>query len=626
MTKSSPSHLGLRRRLCTSALAGLLGAAFLLGACAALTPDAHAAESVVEWYLRVKRTNAAQKRLMFLGTPSGVRDAEVVKGDGWLRLARNKTPIWDAGQGSRIESVERIEGGSTLVSDSAGRRVVMLAADGSVRWQVDAQAIPEIRHPVHAHALAADGPVLVTDGESKQVLLVRKAEGGGWAIEWSYSAADDAEFRGPTSARVLPSGNALITDTAQGRVLEVDSSKALVWSTDTQVTSAPRDAQRLSDGRTLVVDEAGNRVLILKKGSGQDVDWRYPLGDGTTTGEEQLKSPVAAEWLSDKSLLVADAGNGRIIRVSAEGYVERAPSDSAESQELAIDAGAGARDTGTGTVAVSSDRRRVFVYSYVGSGTFETEALDLIPYNDQAKYVTQVLSPQSRPKTADIKVSYRIDDGTWKTATPNVFEIEGDVRAEKMTFRVEMSTQDTRFSPELKDLKATFYLQKPSVLWKEKKKPPAQETPPPSTSPTQTPTTRPTNTNTQQGTGTGTGTGTAGSGAGAGSSGGSGSGSSAPSVSSMEGAPIATVATNVTAEQAEALLSGWVMDETGGVIGSKQSRIGDDGISVNLEGLVAALTMIAMAYSSGLSSPKLAAFALLATRPVREMVTRSTDG
>jgi outer membrane protein assembly factor BamB len=137
------------------------------------------------------------------------------------------------------------------------------------------------------------------------------------------------------------SGNLLIADQYNNRVIEVTREGAIVWSfgdgsnvPGPSSVVAPNDVERLPDGRTLIAGTGGppgmdftcpaagcpdNRVLIVDDDSGAIV-WQYGADHGTAgIGPDQLDLPVAAVLVptqGEEDILITDQGNNRVIEVS----------------------------------------------------------------------------------------------------------------------------------------------------------------------------------------------------------------------------------------------------------------------------------------------------------------------
>lgn len=145
----------------------------------------------------------------------------------------------------------------------------------------------------------------------------------------SVAVADDGGFNS--------SGNYLIADQFNNRVIEVDGNGHIVWQfglgpKDFSPASiiGTNDAQRVGaltlmagtgtpggqpeapnctnpngcmDNRVLLVDAAGHVV------------WQYGEFGVAGSGPDQLSTPVQNTWLPNRHVLITDQGNGRIIEV-----------------------------------------------------------------------------------------------------------------------------------------------------------------------------------------------------------------------------------------------------------------------------------------------------------------------
>jgi len=113
----------------------------------------------------------------------------------------------------------------------------------------------------------------------------------------------------PQDAERLSNGNTLITEYGPQRVIEVDSAGSIVW--EYTELSEPMDAERLSNGNTLISEFGGDRVIEVN--SAGSIVWEK-------TG---LSSPFDAERLSNGNTLIVEAkvDNGRVIEVDSAGSI-----------------------------------------------------------------------------------------------------------------------------------------------------------------------------------------------------------------------------------------------------------------------------------------------------------------
>lgn len=111
-------------------------------------------------------------------------------------------------------------------------------------------------------------------------------------------------------ARYLPDGRILVADRWGDRVLWLDADfRPHVLRAGLR---RPVDVERAADGTIVVVSEEGNEVLGLDPETGA-TRWR----------RGGFSSPFDALPIEDGGLLVADSGNGRIVQLDARGTIVR---------------------------------------------------------------------------------------------------------------------------------------------------------------------------------------------------------------------------------------------------------------------------------------------------------------
>ena len=320
----------------------------------------------------------------------------------------------------------------------------------------------------------------------------------------------------------------------------------------------------------------------------------------------------SAQRLSDGSTLIADGGNGRVLRVSSAGEVV---------DVYGAGGGAGSNEpigpldvsaTSSGLLVADAAGHRLIETGYAVSGQYVTGDLDLgVPGAN--KWITKISPSAALPKGTSIKVEYKLAGGSWKPAGGgSTFTIASPYPASYARFRFTLKTSDPGVSPTLKSWAATYYLAKPPVY-----KPPKKKGDGSSSGATETAgnggSSGGTTGGTSSGTGTGTGFGT-----------GSGTGTGTGAIARGSGNPaFRAVATGVPVDAARAMLSGWVMDEKlGGQVGE-----GGGGAPVaDPAGLVAAALVVSFGYSMGLWFPAIASGLRGTFRLTRTFVLRSLHG
>jgi outer membrane protein assembly factor BamB len=133
------------------------------------------------------------------------------------------------------------------------------------------------------------------------------------------------------------SGNLLITDQYNNRVIEIDpTTKSIVWSFGTGNSQncnpgpgaiiGSNDAERLANDLTLMAGTGippgvpntkactDNRVIVVDKSG--NIVWQYGQAGVTGSGPNQLNIPVFAIQLPNQDYLIVDQGNNRVIEVN----------------------------------------------------------------------------------------------------------------------------------------------------------------------------------------------------------------------------------------------------------------------------------------------------------------------
>jgi len=217
---------------------------------------------------------------------------------------------------SEVHDVEALPDGGFVFADMDRERVVIVR-DGEVRWQwnassvYDAPADPTQRDWLHINDVDRidDGRFLVSVRNANQLLVLERRAEGAEVVEvinaddggsddsctvrgrlsdtdgdGDVRCGDPEVFRAQHNPQWLGPGAVLVADSENDRVVELHERGGEwrpVWvltGADGRSFSWPRDADRLSNGNTLVTDSRGRRVVEVTE-SGETV-WSYSTGDG----------------------------------------------------------------------------------------------------------------------------------------------------------------------------------------------------------------------------------------------------------------------------------------------------------------------------------------------------------
>jgi uncharacterized protein (UPF0248 family) len=209
---------------------------------------------------------------------------------------------------------------TVLLCDSEMRRIVELGPTGETVWQADRDTA-ELVDPRCASRLAS-GNTLVSDGD-RVVEITRHGN------VFCEIGGPELRFLRPHRSTRLLNGHTLVADRGHHRVVELDDHGKVVWQcgfagslgiTEGRLYS-PTDMQRLANGNTLICDSDNHRVIEIDAAGA--IVWQYgnaanKLGQGQGLGDQQLDSPLSAWRFGNGNTLIVDAGNRRVVEVTAD--------------------------------------------------------------------------------------------------------------------------------------------------------------------------------------------------------------------------------------------------------------------------------------------------------------------
>jgi hypothetical protein len=304
---------------------------------------------------------------------SPLNDAPMLEGDGVdgplgdvviadqfnnrvIEIDRHGNIVWHFGDGTAApgatsvvapNDAERLPDGDTLICGSgappaagaaygvtettcaqngcADNRVLLVDPAGTITWQygqdggVSGVGPGQLSAPVAARMLST-GNVLITDQGNDRIIEVKQST---MAIAWQYPANLDAgsPLSNPNSAERLANGNTLIADEGNNRVIEVNPSGTVVWqyptTPDPQVLSGAAFANRLPNGNTLITDSGNSRVLEVTPALA--VVWTYVTNARASSFPQPF--PSHAVRLADGDTLISDQLNDQVIEVDPSGVI-----------------------------------------------------------------------------------------------------------------------------------------------------------------------------------------------------------------------------------------------------------------------------------------------------------------
>jgi hypothetical protein len=175
-----------------------------------------------------------------------INDVDHIGEERFLVSVRNANQILVVERGAGVvEVVNEDDGGSDSTCREDGR-LVDSDGDDDVRC-----GDPDVFREQHNPQWIGPGAVLVADSENDRIVEVHETEDGDWEPAWVVTRAAGVGLNWPRDADRLPSGNTLITDSLNKRVVEVDENGTAVWSVDTAGSGGPNipyEADRIPVG------------------------------------------------------------------------------------------------------------------------------------------------------------------------------------------------------------------------------------------------------------------------------------------------------------------------------------------------------------------------------------------
>ena len=213
--------------------------------------------------------------------------------------------------------VERLENGNTLISDAGdeaggGSEIVEVSPQGEIVWRYGVG----LRF-AHSAKRLPSGNTLIADTTNDRVIEVTPAgEIVFTSDQWgsgSGKLSDGSHLCYPNKAKILDDGSMLITDRNNDRALVVSRGGEVLWQYAGKVQH-PHNANLLPNGNLIICDSDGQYVREVDR-DGNPV-WSY--GDGTT---DILFWPRDADRLANGNTMIADSKHHRIVEVTPAGEV-----------------------------------------------------------------------------------------------------------------------------------------------------------------------------------------------------------------------------------------------------------------------------------------------------------------
>ena len=209
-------------------------------------------------------------------------------------------------------------------SGCVDNRVLLVDQQGDIVWQYGQFGVTgfgpnQLNTPVQ-NTYLPNGHVLITDQGNERIIEIDRSNN---AIVWQYGqngiiGNGPNQLNNPNSAELLTNGNILISDENNNRAIEVTHtapSTIVATFTNHGTTSGVAFASRLPSGDTLITDSNNARIVVVDKHD--NTVWQYFTN--TTAGSNPSPLPTRAVQLANGNILISDQFNDRVIEITNPG-------------------------------------------------------------------------------------------------------------------------------------------------------------------------------------------------------------------------------------------------------------------------------------------------------------------
>jgi DNA-binding beta-propeller fold protein YncE len=245
--------------------------------------------------------------LLALAVPGGVA---LATGSGSV-VGMLRTPLLpDPRFVSRVPTT-----GGIVVVDTVQRRVVEISREGLQVWELALEF--KLVQPRSAVVCPLTGLMVIADDRPNWVAVLDRANG---KIVWSFGrkgrgGRDTSHLFAPKYAELTASGTALIADSYNNRVIEVDNSGRILWTHggSDRIGSRPGHLWRptmitQTPAGRLICDSKNDRVIEIAS----DGTKLAQIGAASVVNAS-LRLPRAVSEAPNGELLVTDTHNSRVV-------------------------------------------------------------------------------------------------------------------------------------------------------------------------------------------------------------------------------------------------------------------------------------------------------------------------
>jgi hypothetical protein len=413
------------------------------------------------------------------------------EGDEDLRLAL--TAIDRVAKGSPVygaascdaRSIEALANGNLLFADRSLPLVAEVTRAGEPVWTYSPDDDPLLQRPFSAQRFTRAGRelTLISDRDAYRVWAVDEDK----RVVWQYGVTNEKgmgvnHLLDPFCARysALDGGTVVIADTLNASrliVVRYDdyvaaapdhgfTEESIVWSYGTPGTAGsgsgqldkPHGVDRLANGNILVADEDAQRVTEIDWDT-REIVWQYGVTGQAGGGAGLLDEPNAARRLGDGDTLIADSGNQRVLRVSADGTIDQvydmrslgrpswvSDNDPASPRQAVY--------TTDGLLAVADSlMQQIVLVGHEGSGQASSTPLDCGQRGEKKAFVSLTWQGDTGPSGTKVAFDYRLDGGPWHRCAFKAglrrFDFPAGSVGKTIAYRTTLSTTDYGHTPTL---------------------------------------------------------------------------------------------------------------------------------------------------------------------------------
>jgi hypothetical protein len=214
--------------------------------------------------------------------------------------------------------------GNILITDQFNNRVLEVTRTGKIAWSFGTGGPSQctagtgtVIAPNDAERLPGGLTLIAGTGTGacpdNRVIVVNEAGD----IVYQYGQAGVAgnganQLNVPVFAIQEPSGNYLITDQSNNRIIETDANQNITYQygppSGPGTLNSPNSAELLPNNHILIADENNNRAFEIDPSQHNKIVFQYKRG---------LNTVAFASRLPNGDTLIADAGHNRIVEINA---------------------------------------------------------------------------------------------------------------------------------------------------------------------------------------------------------------------------------------------------------------------------------------------------------------------